>query len=641
MLSVSATSILQNPERYKSNLVLPPNAKNQGIISVQLHPAPNVHPSDFLHEATLLGNLQDSMLNLANTVESITTSFIGSELGYIIVADDNPKVRIDRDYDPRLRAWYISTKARNKQIFTDFYIDAFGKGLIITCAQPFYRADGSIAGVVGVDMYLSTLKSFVKKAKVGDIGFAFILNKDGEIIISEDDEAQFFTDICNYTEIFADLLARLAPAESDVKKITIHDRQFIIAFTPINIAIDPTTSDDFDSSMTSYPLPPLVENWYFASIIEVDEAFASAILNTSNIITLTNDTLRSITITITVVLFLLILCFFGIMLFTNKLAKKLSLDIVSPIISLQDSVKMIANGSLEHRIDLQTGDEIESLGLSVNKMAQEISDYIKNLQYVTTEKERFSTELSVAHNIQESMLPSVFPSFSDYKEFDLYAYISPAKEIGGDFYDFFFINEDVIATVIADVSGKGIPAALFMVITKTLIKSNAQRGMSPHEVLETVNNLLCENNNEGMFVTIFLAYINIKTGKVLYVNAGHNPPLIYTASDPDATPCFAWLKNEPNFVMAGFGNITFEQYEINLSPGDILFLYTDGITEALNSQNELFTSEKLLETANHYHNLHINIFCDAIKYELEKHTAGAEQTDDIAMMAIQYKGEKR
>ena len=310
----------------------------------------------------------------------------------------------------------------------------------------------------------------------------------------------------------------------------------------------------------------------------------------------------------------------------------LSRFITRPITVLEQKLGFIACGDLDTVIDVKTGDEIERLGNSINSMTLELKDYIANIQSITAEKERIGAELDVATKIQASMLPCIFPAFPQRAEFDIYASMEPAKEVGGDFYDFFLINEHTLAVVIADVSGKGVPAALFMVIAKTLIKNNAQIGKSPEEVFETVNNLLCENNEAGMFVTAILGYLDIASGVFTFVNAGHNPPLLRAGGT------FDWRKAKPGFVLAGMEDTFYEQHTVTLNPGDELFLYTDGVTEAVNKEMELFTDLRLLETANRYFDLPLHEFCISIKREIDKFSNGAEQADDITMLVLRYKG---
>jgi len=247
-------------------------------------------------------------------------------------------------------------------------------------------------------------------------------------------------------------------------------------------------------------------------------------------------------------------------------------------------------------------------------------------------------ELNVAKQIQQDMLPCIFPAFPNRTDFDIYANMRPVKEVGGDFYDFFLINENTLAVVIADVSDKGVPAALFMVIAKTLIKNNAVSGKSPKEVFEAVNNMLCENNEAGMFVTAFLGYLDLRSGKFTYVNAGHNAPLLRSGGEDPAGRRFDWLKVTPGFVLAAMEDMFYKTHEITMRPGDELFLYTDGVTEAANREEKLFGSPRLLETANSLLNLPLKEFTVSIKREVDKFAGGAEQSDDITMLALRYKG---
>ena len=262
-------------------------------------------------------------------------------------------------------------------------------------------------------------------------------------------------------------------------------------------------------------------------------------------------------------------------------------EVVSPILTIAGEAQRFAEDNVA-RLDLlaqiRKKDEIGALARVIGKMETDIVQYVENLTAVTAEKERIGAELNVATQIQADMLPRIFPPFPERDEFDIYATMTPAREVGGDFYDFFLVDQDHLAVVIADVSGKGVPAALFMVIAKTLIKNHAQAGMDPSCVFETVNNQLCENNESGMFVTAFLGVLEISTGRFTYVNAGHNPPLVALEAQP-----YHWLPSKRGFVLAGMEDVHYQQQEIIFHPGDCIFLYTDGVTEALNPNNVLYS----------------------------------------------------
>jgi sigma-B regulation protein RsbU (phosphoserine phosphatase) len=256
------------------------------------------------------------------------------------------------------------------------------------------------------------------------------------------------------------------------------------------------------------------------------------------------------------------------------------------------------------------------------------------LAALAVEKERISAELGVATQIQSSMLPHIFPPFPHRKEIDIFGIMEPAKEVGGDFYDFFLIDDKKLAIVIADVSGKGVPAALFMVIAKTLLSNHAFMGKSPEEVFKTVNNILCENNDAGLFVTCFMGYLDLDTGELVSVNAGHNPPLLKHGG------AYEYYKTKSSLVLAGMENTVYAESRIILKPNDVLYLYTDGVTEADNNAKKLYGEQRLLETINKNKDANIEALCAGIRRDVAIFADGARQSDDITMLAIQFNGKK-
>jgi len=312
----------------------------------------------------------------------------------------------------------------------------------------------------------------------------------------------------------------------------------------------------------------------------------------------------------------------------------LSRIINRPLHKLSKGVAELGSGNLEKRLDINSRDEFGTLAAVFNKMTVDLKESIDQNVREHAEKERIGTELNVATKIQASMLPRCFPAFPGRTEFDIYAAMQPAKEVGGDFYDFFFVDNNTLAIVIADVSGKSVPAALFMVIARTLIKNTALSGKSPATVFGIVNKMLCENNDANMFVTAILGYLDIPSGTLTFVNAGHNPPLLRSGGH------FDWLKVKPEIVLAVREDAFYRQYEVILRHGDELLLYTDGVTEAVNNDNELFSDRRLLETVNNNLDLPLREFTVSLKCEIDKFAEGAEQADDITMLVLRYTGEK-
>ena len=264
-------------------------------------------------------------------------------------------------------------------------------------------------------------------------------------------------------------------------------------------------------------------------------------------------------------------------------------------------------------------------------MENVIIQYIAHVQRVTAEKERIGAELDIATHIQSSMLPCIFPAFPDRKEFDIYASMNPAKEVGGDFYDFFMVDDRHLAVVMADVSGKGVPAALFMVIGKTLIKDHTQPGVSLGTVFSDVNNLLCASNSEGMFITAFEGVLDLVTGEFSYVNAGHELPFLYREGR------FQAYKIKPGFVLAGMEDIHYSEGVLTLEPGDKIFQYTDGVTEATNAHNELYGMERLDTVLNGNSQRLPDEIIDAVKEDIDSFVGDASQFDDITMLCLEYK----
>jgi len=308
----------------------------------------------------------------------------------------------------------------------------------------------------------------------------------------------------------------------------------------------------------------------------------------------------------------------------------ISKQVNEPIKRLTYDVSHLALGNLDKRIEINSKDELGLFAEAFNKMTSDLKKSIEERDRERAEKERIGAELNVAASIQAKMLPCIFPPFPDRKEFDLYASMLPAKEVGGDFYDFYFVDKDNLAIVIADVSGKGVPAALFMVITKTLIK-NCSVSKSPKDVLESVNNKLCENNeaDADMFVTAFMGFYNITSGKFVYVNAAHNPPLVKKRGKD-----YEFLETEPGYVLAWMENTQYIEKEITLEPGDTLFFFTDGVSEAMDSEGKFFGEQRLAAALNANSESAPKELLLAIKHEIDTFADGTEQSDDITMLAL-------
>ena len=287
------------------------------------------------------------------------------------------------------------------------------------------------------------------------------------------------------------------------------------------------------------------------------------------------------------------------------------------------------------RESVHNKDEIGALAESIDLMEEQIQDYVANITKITAEKQRINTELSLATRIQADMLPNIYPAFPDRPEFDIYATMDPAKEVGGDFYDFFLVDDDHLCMVMADVSGKGVPAALFMMASKIILANNAMLGKTPAQILTDTNAAICSNNREEMFVTVWLGILEISTGKLTAANAGHEYPVWQR---PDGS--FELFKDKHGFVIGGMDGMRYKEYELQMEPGSKLFLYTDGVPEATDAGQELFGTERMLAALNQDTSASPEGILKQVRRAVDDFVKDAEQFDDLTMLCMEYKGKK-
>lgn len=320
--------------------------------------------------------------------------------------------------------------------------------------------------------------------------------------------------------------------------------------------------------------------------------------------------------------------------------KVISKTVVNPINLLAKSTSGFVENRKENGagtvqdLNIRSNDEIGRLAGAVVKMERDINEYIDNIAKVTAEKERIGAELNVATQIQASMMPGIYPDFADQPEFEIAALMQPAKEVGGDFYDFFFVDENHLAIVMADVSGKGVPAALFMVIGKTLIKDHTQPGRDLGEVFGEVNNILCASNSESLFITAFVGVLDLTTGEFPYVNAGHELPFICHEGSFEAQ------RIAPGFVLAGLEDMRYQAGCFTLAQGDKIFQYTDGVTEATNAGNHLYGMQRLYDILNKESNGSPKEIIRAVKRDIDEFVGDAPQFDDITMLCLTFQKRK-
>ncbi len=564
---------------------------------------PGVSFGEVEEEFQKVKSIRDRINDIAREHETFAFYYV-TESGVLlsnVQADYSAGSGIDR----RTRDWYVGAKKAGDVFWTDVYQDALSQKMAITCSVPVYDEGGVFRGVVAADIPLEEMCGSILSTKAENIAYTFVMNQNGEFVIgSREDET-----------------IRDVVGESDSKSLTEK-----MTASGMDGGAGACLTDD----MVAGYAPVKNAGWYVGIVMDYDKIIAPA-KDTGDAILKSSDVLvGSIQKRILQALVMSLVIVGIIVLLVWLVSAKLSRSIADPIVRLTGQVERIGTGALDQKIDsIQSEDEIGVLSRTFNKMTEELKEYIENLASVTADKERIATELNVATQIQASMLPCIFPAFPERTEFDIFATMEPAKEVGGDFYDFFLVDETHLGVVIADVSGKGVPAALFMVIAKTLIKNHAQAGESPAEVFTNVNRQLCETNEAGLFVTAWMGIYDMESGDLTYVNAGHNPPLLKQGDGE-----FVWLKSRAGFVLAGMEGIKYRQAVLNLAPGDMLYLYTDGVTEATDTENELYGEERLLRKLNQMAKRPLQEILPGIKESIDVFVKGAPQFDDITMLVL-------
>lgn len=369
------------------------------------------------------------------------------------------------------------------------------------------------------------------------------------------------------------------------------------------------------------------ENKTFEAVVYGKQAFCSYIFSEGYYIVAVmplEEAMFSRDISVYITVFMEFVVFGMLFIVVYFLIKKL---VVDNMVKINKSLAMITGGNLDTVVNVRTNEEFASLSDDIN------STVVTLKHYIAEAAARIDRELEFARSIQHSAIPTVFPPYPGHSEFDIYATMDTAKEVGGDFYDFYFVGENRLGFLIADVSGKGIPAAMFMMTAKTIIKGYAESGKPVDEVFTTANEKLCESNDAGMFVTAWMGVLDTVTGKVEFANAGHNPPLVRHAGGG-----FEYLRSKPCFILAGMDGIKYRKNEFTLAPGDEIYLYTDGVTEATDSENNLYGEERLLALLNSMGDLSGEEICRAVKADIDAFVGDAPQFDDITMLYLKYNG---
>ncbi len=513
----------------------------------------------------------------------------------------------DDSYDPRIKKWYKNAVETKQMVWSEVYKGSLSGKLMITCSKILYDRDSTIAAVIGVDLTIDAINEIINTDDV-DMAYSFLVDGNGKLIARPQYESK--------DERWDEILS--IPLGNHMSEVNDDNFKDIL-----NKCINQDSGFEYwdrgDSSKYIAFNTATNQNWTLGIVIseayiqdDIEKSFTDQFKATSKYFVLM------------IIVVTLIVIYVGL---------KISQRITKPISILNSGAKKIGAGDLNYNIEINTSDELENLANEFNTMSTDLQHYITDLEESTKQKERIQSELNIASKIQQDMLPLIFPPFPDKPQIDIFGSMHAAKMVGGDFYDFFLINENKLGFVIADVSGKGIPASLFMVISKTLIKSEAMSGISPAEVLANVNKTLLEGNDEMMFVTVLLCMLDLETGELTFANGGHNPPLIGKHESD-----FDYVELNKAKVVGVFDRATFSNQTIQMEKGDTIFLYTDGVTEAMNPVSEQFTEDRLINTMKGLNTSSVKMIKEKVLDDVERFVDGAEQSDDITTLVVKYNG---
>ena len=626
LLAQQMTLMLTSPENYTPRQLA--NSRLQediasGVPYVHYSPelaAEGISP-ELAREIAVASNLADTLQGLGRAYgRSRTSIYAGSRKGYLICLDLVPgggsiypsaqhKEEFLSEYDPAKRPWFTLGKGADKPVYTDAYRGADGF-VNVTCVMPYYDSEG-FAGVAGISYSIEDMYHQVADAVIGRTGANFAMDKEGRVIFSGHSQGALAPSGSedlrkSKNSSLADAARRMTAGGRGLASVTLYGQDYLLAYAPMEST-----------------------GWSFGSLIAKEEVTAP----TKEIVSQLDEAMNafrgrmgSTFLASAVKAGLLALLLLAAALY---LSRRVAGHITEPIYKLRDGVREISAGNLEEKVNIDTGDEIQELADSFNAMTEHLEENMEEVARAAKEKERAQAEMKAARSIQQSMLPAPLPVVEG---FDIRASMKAAKEVGGDFYDYLLLDDGRLMFAIADVSGKGVPAALFMVRAMTVLRSlshSLEAGGGLADLVSKANDELCRSNEAMMFVTAFVGVLELETGRLSYVNAGHIPPQVYRRKEGKALP----LEVARNFVLGSLEDITYKEQETVLDKGDILYLCTDGVIEAQNEIDEFYGEERLRQAMAlapaSPHDLR-----EAVAEDLKEFVGKAEQFDDITMVVL-------
>ena len=621
-LQAFAEELFAHREFFPAHPVSAPSAANDGKAAAMLIHEAGADPAAS-EDLGLVGNMSEIMLAMYQASDKLGSVFVGTADGNMVLVNDRSATYIADDGSPmpleiRERPWYTQAAEAGELIFTGVVLDAYTDIPMLECAAPVYH-DGKLAAVVSADVFLDSISDYVNN-KASEGSFLCVVNGDGQVLFSPAEAGVFRVELSsgapdlreNENRELAETVAQALRENTGLKQLSIDGKEYYVCGVPLE-TVGWAVLSVVEKEITQRPTEALL-----ASYEEINDSaqasFREGAGNSSRMLIILTATILALAIT-------------GALVLASR--------VVKPLEQMTRRIDALSGNDQVFEMEdvYRTNDEIEILADSFSKLSVRTRDYITQITRITAEKERIGTELALATRIQADMLPNIFPAFPERSEFDIYAMMDPAKEVGGDFYDFFLIDDDHLCMVIADVSGKGVPAALFMMASKIILANNAMMGKSPAQILTDTNISICSNNREEMFVTSWLGILEISSGKLTAVNAGHEYPVLYRKGGR-----FELIQDKHGLVVGAFDYAVYREYELQLNPGDRLFVYTDGVPEATNGKDEFFGTERMLAALNVDAAAAPDVILRQVRRAVDEFVEDAEQFDDLTMLCFEYKG---
>ena len=626
ILADYAGHLFSDPEAWASRDVSAPDQALDGEISAQLLTDEGVDISDpaVAQKLGLIGNMADMMTALYADA-NVDSCYVALPEGMMLLVDDHSASKFDENGELisipfRERAWYTGAVETGGLFFTEVTTDLFTGQISIMCSVPVYQ-NGQLAAVIGADLFLNDMAAAVDSlSRDGD--FVCIVNENGHVIFSPETEGVFQV---RQEEGAVDLRT------SENAELAAFIREALVDDTDLQVV----EADGMLYYMAGAPIENV--GWAVLSVVPKELADQPAVLMAEQYDAIQNEASETYSSELSRAKTTIIVLVALVVVIGGAAALGLSKRIVKPLETITKRVRSLGGDDLQFTMekDYRTGDEIEVLAESFAMLSAKTIRYISEVEKVTAEKERIGAELSLATRIQADMLPNIYPAFPERSEFDIYASMDPAKEVGGDFYDFFLVDDDHLCMVVADVSGKGVPAALFMMASKIILKNHAQMGKSPAQILTDANDAICSNNREEMFVTVWLGILDLSNGKLTAANAGHEYPVLKKPGG-----LFELVKDKHGFVIGAMDSVQYKEYELQMEPGAKLFLYTDGVPEATDADKELFGTDRMLGALNSAPDDAPERILKDVRSAVDAFVNNAEQFDDLTMLCVEYRGKK-